>query len=209
MQVNRAEGRSVTAVARRKQIVAATVEVLADVGFQGTSYARIAARAGLSSTRLISYHFAGKDELLLEVARSVYAAGAAYVQPRVAAEHTAAAMLAAYLRANLEFLRDHATELAALTEILLNLRTGDGVLRFAGGREGIAAMLEDLEAILRRGQTAGEFRDFDTRTMAWLVRNAVDGVGQQRALDPGFDFDTCIRELTTTFARATSRTGRR
>lgn len=194
-----------TAVVRRAQIVAATVEVLAEAGYQGTSYARIAAHAGLSSTRLISYHFAGKDELLQEVVRSVYTAGETYVRPRVEAERTAAAMLAGYLRANLEFLRDHGTELAALTEILLNLRSGDGVLRFAGGREGIATMLEGVEAILRRGQAEGEFREFDTRTMAWLVRNAVDGVGQQRALDPGLDFDTCIRELTATFARATSR----
>ncbi|MEP7024912.1 MAG: TetR family transcriptional regulator, partial [Actinomycetota bacterium] len=50
--------RSVTAMARRSQIVTATIDVIAEVGFGQASFARIAERAGLSSTRLISYHFA-------------------------------------------------------------------------------------------------------------------------------------------------------
>lgn len=44
-----------TATARQAQIVAATVNVIADVGYGKTSFARIAERAGLSSPRLISY----------------------------------------------------------------------------------------------------------------------------------------------------------
>ena len=56
--------RSVTATARRAQIVAATIDVIVESGYSQTSFARIAERAGLSSTRLISYHFAGKAELV-------------------------------------------------------------------------------------------------------------------------------------------------
>ncbi len=41
---------------RRAQIV-----VLGEHGYGQTSFARIAKEAGLSGTRLISYHFAGKD----------------------------------------------------------------------------------------------------------------------------------------------------
>ncbi|MDQ6657199.1 MAG: TetR family transcriptional regulator, partial [Actinomycetota bacterium] len=43
--------RSVTANARRSQIVAATIEVIAEVGYSQASFARISKRAGLSSTR--------------------------------------------------------------------------------------------------------------------------------------------------------------
>lgn len=56
--------RSVTAQARREQIVRATVAVIAAEGHPQASYARIAAHASLSSTRLIFYHLTSKDELV-------------------------------------------------------------------------------------------------------------------------------------------------
>ena len=56
--------RSATSAARRAQILDATIEVIAAEGFAGASFKRIDEHAGLSSTRLISYHFAGKDELM-------------------------------------------------------------------------------------------------------------------------------------------------
>ena len=43
-------------------------EVLAELGYGATSFRRIADRAGLSSTGLISYHFKGKQELVDSVA---------------------------------------------------------------------------------------------------------------------------------------------
>ena len=61
--------RSFASEARRAQIVAATMQVIAEDGLAQASFARIAERAGLSSTRLISYHFAGKDELIEAVVR--------------------------------------------------------------------------------------------------------------------------------------------
>jgi len=64
---------SVTGIARRSQIVAAMIDVIAELGFGQASFARIAERAGVSSTRLISYHFAGKDELITAVAEDVIA----------------------------------------------------------------------------------------------------------------------------------------
>ncbi len=194
--------RTFTEEARRAQIIGCAIEILAERGYAGASLAAIAERAGISKG-VISYHFAGKAELLEQVVRSVYTAGAAYMRPRIEAKHTAAAMLAAYLRSNLEFIRDHPRDMTAIAEIILNVRSGEGVLRFAGGREGIETVLESIQAILRKGQEDGEFGDFDTRTMAWAVRSAIDGVSQQRLLDPGLDFDTVIAELTGLFDRAT------
>ena len=51
--------RSFTEGARRAQIVQAAIETIAEAGFRHATFARIAERAGLSSTGLISYHFAG------------------------------------------------------------------------------------------------------------------------------------------------------
>jgi AcrR family transcriptional regulator len=206
MRSDRAEWRrerTFTEDARRAQIVDCAIDILAERGFAQASLDRIAERAGISKG-VISYYFAGKADLLGQVVRSVYSAGEAVIRPRVEAEESAPAMLEAYLRANIEFLRDHHRQIAAMTEIILNARSAEGLLRFAGGHEGIEALLNPLEEILRKGQRDGDFTTFDTRTMAWTLRSAIDSVNQQRDHDPGLDFDRCSRELTALFARATT-----
>lgn len=205
MQVTDAPaGRSLTASARRAQIVAAAIDTIAELGYAHASYARIAERAGLSSTRLISYHFADKRDLLAEIAGTVYQAGARYVLPRIQAERSAPGMLAACLRANLEFLRDHANQVAAVTEIEVSLRA-EGKLRAPGSGPGDEQIQRGIEAILRKGQADGDFADFDVPTVAWVIRHAIDGVQQRRTREPGLDFEVCIRELTEFFRRATVR----
>src|SRR5690349_11588172 len=49
--------RTFVETARRAQIVDAAIDVLAEHGYPNTSFAKIAARAGLSSTGMISHHF--------------------------------------------------------------------------------------------------------------------------------------------------------
>jgi AcrR family transcriptional regulator len=165
--------RTFTEEARRAQIIACAIEVLAELGYSQTSFARIAERADISKS-VISYHFASKDELLEQVVRSVYADGARYMIPRIQAQDCARAVLGMYLRSNLEFIRDHCQDIDTVTEIFLNARKSDGA-------------------------------DFDTRTMAWAIRNLVDGVTRQRAQDPEFDFDMCIKETAALVDRATRK----
>jgi TetR/AcrR family fatty acid metabolism transcriptional regulator len=195
--------RTFTEEARRAQIIACAIEVLAELGYAQTSFARIAERAGISKS-VISYHFAGKDELLEQVVQSVYADGARYTIPRVRT-HSAPAVLGTYLRSNLEFIRDHRKDIDAVTEIFLNVRSRDGSRRFAGGPSGMEPALKPLQEILQRGQDEGAFTDFDTRTMAWAIRNLLDGVTRQRAHDPEFDFDTGIDEMVALVDRATRK----
>jgi TetR/AcrR family transcriptional regulator, fatty acid metabolism regulator protein len=196
--------RTFTEEARRTQIITCAIEVLAELGYAQSSFARIAERAGISKS-VISYHFAGKDELLEQVVQSVFADAARYMVPRVRAQHSARAVLSTYLRSNLEFIRDHRSDMDAVTEIFLNVRRRDGSRRFAGGSGGAESGVKPLQEILQRGQDEGAFADFDTRTMAWAIRNLVDGVTRQRAHDPDFDFDTCIDEMVALVDRATRR----
>lgn len=176
--------------------------MLAELGYAQTSFARVAERLGISKS-VISYHFGSKDELLEQVVRTVYTAGAQYIRPRAEVADSAPAMLAAFLRANLEYIRDHSQQIAAVAEIAVNARARDGAPRFAGGPGGIEQTLRPLQEILRRGQAAGDFADFDTRTMAWAIRTLVDSVPRWRLLDPEFDFGTCIGELIALVSRAT------
>jgi AcrR family transcriptional regulator len=111
------QSRTFTESARRAQIVAAAIDVIADGGYASASFAAIARRAGLSSTGLISYHFASKE-------------------------------------------------------------------------------------ILRAGQSAGEFREFDTRVMAAVIQRAVDGIAFLLETHPGIDPGAYADELVTTFTLA-------
>ena len=71
--------------ARRAQIVECAIETIADLGFAQASLAQIAKRAGVS-TGVISYYFAGKDELIREVSAYVFSAGEAFIRYMAAAD---------------------------------------------------------------------------------------------------------------------------
>ena len=166
----------------------------------------MAERAGISKS-VISYHFGGKDELLQEVVASVYAEAARYIIPRIGTGRPASAMLAAYVRSSLEYIRDHSNGIAAIVEVAANARTKEGSPRFAGGPGGIEQALKPLQELLSHGQADGEFAGFDTRTMAWAIRALIDSVPRRQAVDPEFDFDTCITELVALVDRAARKAG--
>src|SRR5438552_9670575 len=99
-------GRTFTNAARRAQIVQAAIDTIAELGYARASFARITERAGLSSPRMISYHFADKDDLIHQLVREVFTAAAEFITARMATEETSAGKLRAYLTANVEYLRE-------------------------------------------------------------------------------------------------------
>ncbi|PRY02280.1 TetR/AcrR family transcriptional regulator [Allonocardiopsis opalescens] len=195
--------RSATATARRAQIVRAAIEVIAELGYDQASFARITERAGLSSPRMISYHFAGKDDLIEQIVEDVLHAGAATITAAIEAETDWRRRLRAYLESNLRFLREHPVEMAALTEIGPHLRAGDGTPRTSAGVQEPSVL--GLEHLLAEGQRAGEFRDFDARSMAVMIRGAVDAAAQRLRGGTAFNFDAYTRELVAAFDLATRR----
>lgn len=196
------KGRSFIEAARRRQLVEHAIEVIAEVGYAKASMARIAERAGVSRG-LISYHFAGKDELIAEVLVAVFGDVAAFMGPRVEAETTSAGRLRAYLRSNLEYMDANRSRIGALVEIV-----SSGIFHELGvdpvaAEEGALGPLVDL---FRQGQASGEFRDFDPLVMARAVRGVVDSMAPHATAD--FNLDNCAREVTTMFELATRNAGR-
>jgi AcrR family transcriptional regulator len=185
------DGPSFIEVARRAQIVECAIDTIASLGYAQASLNQIAERAGISKS-VISYHFAGKDELIQQVIADVSAAGSAMMWPRVQAESTSAGMLRAYIQSHVDFMRTHPKHVAAVTEILTHNRSR------AGNED-----TTPLEQRLRQGQADGEFRQFSPRVMAWAIRAAIDEVGRRFVADPDLDLDECARELTATFDLAT------
>lgn len=185
-----------TVEARRAQIVAAAIEVIAEVGYRGASFARIVQRAGLSSTRMISYHFAGKDELIGAVATSVVADIAAYMTARVRAAEGAAAMLRAYITGVVSYVDGHRAGMRALVEIVLN-----GAMPYGPGED--RQVVAPLEEILRAGQRSGEFRAFDPVVVATAIQRSLDGLPFLLAAEPDLDCGAYAAELVTLFELGT------
>ncbi|SMC01771.1 transcriptional regulator, TetR family [Rubrobacter radiotolerans DSM 5868] len=196
--------RTFTERARRAQIVEAAIETIAELGYAKASFARIAERAGLSSTGLISYHFANKDELMEQIVVEVYTEGARFVVPRIRAESDASGMLRAYIESNLAFLAENREAMVAVTEVVSNLRKPDGTLRFDLATD--EPQVSGTEWILEKGQEDGEFRPFDTRVMALAIRAAIDRSAGHFAAHPDLDWKAYAREMASVFEHATRKT---
>ncbi|WBB78035.1 TetR family transcriptional regulator [Micromonospora sp. WMMD882] len=220
--------RSVTERARRAQIVAATIETIAELGYRGASFAEIARRAGLSSTGLISYHFAGKAELMGEVLAEVHRDIGGFMAERVGAQPDPPRQLRSYITGMVDYLDQRRAPMRALLEIFLNTPirpVGSTPGGAAGTGEGGATgpdsacpadpdsasadadqrAMGSLAGILAEGQRRGDFRDFDLPVMAMTIQRALDMLPFALAVDPGLDLALCARELTTLFDLGTRR----
>lgn len=199
-------GRRWTPQARRQQIVAATIETVAALGYRAATFAKIAERSGLSSTRLISYHFAGRDELMQATVAHVYDQLGAHMTGRLAAASGPRAELAAYIRGVVAFVDGHRAEMRALSRIFVSFRDESGASR-SYDADNDERTIGTVEAILRRGQDEGEFRAFDTFVMGSLVQRSVDGLPFLLETRPDLDLGAYAEELVDTFDIATRRGG--
>lgn len=163
-----------SADARREQLFAAAVEVLAEQGFQGATADAIARRAGVSKG-LLWHYFDDRDDLLEQTARRtlttlLHAVGAVIDLTAPAPEVVRQAVHgAAGLR------RTHGAERRAMNEIVLNLRLPDGSMRL--GLRDLDEAYAAQAAIFRRGQAEGDLRDdLDPLLMAVTYQGAVDSM---------------------------------
>ena len=179
----------------------ATIATIAELGYHQSSFARIAERAGLSSTRLISYHFDGKDELIGQVIATIYGDLSAFMGRRVGAQTTPGAALETYIRSLVEYMRDHRDEMRVATEIFLNFRPEGGSRAQDAATD--LSTLAHVERLLAWGQESGEFGPFNRRVMAMAVQRALDGLPFLVEADPDADLDEYADELANLFARAT------
>lgn len=179
--------------------MAAAITTIAEVGYRNASFSQIAKQAGLSSTGLISYHFAGRDELIAEVVRTVLTDIGEFMSERMRAPasragQSAVGALRAYIEGNVEFIGTHREQMKALTDIFVNAG-------YDADKE--TAAVSPLEDILEWGQRSGEFRDFDVTVMAILVQRAIDVLPFQLDMRPGLDVTVYGREVVTAFDLAT------
>jgi TetR/AcrR family transcriptional regulator, fatty acid metabolism regulator protein len=185
--------------ARRAQLVGCAVEALSQIGYQQTTVAEVARRAGVSKG-VVTYYFPARDDLV----RSVLAAVFASVGERVGARLENVPpqrYVAAYLGAWTDYYRTNRQEMMALAEIWGNFRD-------TGGRPQLDARTLDyertmIETHLSAGQAEGTLGQFSPRVMALALKAALDGLLAQLAVEPDLDLDAYRDELIALFDRAT------
>jgi TetR/AcrR family transcriptional regulator, fatty acid metabolism regulator protein len=179
----------------------AAIDAIAEMGYGQASLARIAERAG-TSKGVISYHFAGKDDLIREIVAEVLARGEAYMLPRILGQPSGPGMLRAYIESNLSFMREHRNHVLAFLSIFLNARGDDGSPLF--DEKSLDHAVTSLEQLLAHFQATGDFRpDFDPHVMALAIRGAIDQVPLRMARYPDLDVSGYARELVALFDLAT------
>ncbi|MGC0141692.1 TetR/AcrR family transcriptional regulator [Pseudactinotalea sp. Z1732] len=183
----RANGRQRSFIeqARRAQIVRAAIETVAETGYSGASLSRIARRAGISKS-VISYHFAGKDDLLTQVVTDFFADTEAHMRAELAAARTATDLIRTWVSAQIDYFARHRAQFLAMTEIVMNHRDAAGARPFL---EVIAGEVEAISRILTDGQRAGEFRDFVVTDVAVIIIRATEGVLGAWMADEHTDLD--------------------
>jgi AcrR family transcriptional regulator len=188
--------------ARRTQIVDCAVETIAELGYGNASLAQIAKRAGISKG-VISYHFAGKDELMQQVLTESIALAEAKMRPRIEAGQGPLGRLRGHIEGNVAFIKAHPKHLAAMVEIINNARDEAGqpvvdLSEFAG-------LVPRVAQALAAAQDGGAVRRFDPLVMAQTLRSAIDGMVGQYLANPDLDLDAYGAELVTLFDLATRK----
>lgn len=196
-------GGTFTSAARRAQFVAAAIDTIAEVGYARASLGRIAERVGVSKG-VISYHFAGKGELVREMIADIAAKGGEFVYENAMTEPTTPRRLRAWFESTLSFMAAHRREMVAYFEIAVGSR-GDAAVTAAVAelRTGVGAALRDM---LAAGQVSGELRqDFDPQAVAMAIMAIVEAIPPLMVRDPGFDIARYGREIADLFDIATRR----
>ena len=189
---------TLTEQARRTQIVAAAIETIAELGYTRASFAQIAKRAGLSSTGLISYHFASKKDLDWEIVKEIYGRLTRHMTEAMADVPDPQAALVAYIEGLIGFMKRDPAALQAMMGIVLH-----GGLGYDADYEREA--VSGIGEILQWGQAEGVFRDFDVQVMATTIQRSLDGIPLAQATNPELDLDAYARELIELFTLATRK----
>ncbi|WP_102272881.1 TetR/AcrR family transcriptional regulator [Cytobacillus massiliigabonensis] len=163
---------SFIAEARREQIIKAAIKVLEEIGYVSTSLAKIAKKANIS-TGLISYHFSGKEDLMNNTLMYLVEQEWRYIHERVELKKTFSEKLTAFIEASLAYQVTNRSNNIALIEIVFIARTPEHIPYYLLDDEEEDMKNNLLIDILRKGQEANEFSDFNLQAVSTIIQGAI------------------------------------
>jgi len=183
--------------ARRKQIIDAALQTIAEQGYTQTSFAEIAKSLGITKG-LIAYHFNGKQDLIASVLRTIIENQAAYLRIRLAEQSTATAKLRVYISASLEYIEQNRAHFIALVDLWGSFTSPEE--KHAFNKTFYGPCISQLRDIVQLGQQTGEFGSFDSKTLTHILQGALDGVMLQWVFDPTvYQLTDCAPEMIEIF----------
>jgi len=201
MRTKPGDGTTFTRRKRRDQLVDCAIDAIAELGFQGTSVAEVARRAGVSKG-VVTYHFAAKDDLIFAVVASIFDSIKESLEAELGGT-SPQTFVADYINAWVHYYRTHTRYMLAIGEIWGNFRDEDGNHHF--GAQAVAGELGVVQQVLELGQAEGSLGEFDARVMAITIKAALDALLSQLASDPELELEPYGAELVRVFERATRK----
>ena len=186
---------------RRDQLIGCVIDALAELGFQGTSVAEVAQRAGVSKG-VVTYHFPAKDDLILAAVARIFDSVTEALETRLRTT-SPETFVADYINAWVEYYGTETRYMLAIREIWGNFRDAAGHQHF--GSQAVEGELGVVQRVFEYGQAQGILGTFDPRVMAVSIKAALDALLNELANDPDLDLETYGAELVALFQRATQR----
>lgn len=198
--------RTFTETARREQITALAIELIAAHGYAGTSLARIAEAANISNAAVL-YHFGSKNAVLQSAYDAVIGALTDQVSAAVGNADSSREAIDAYVRALAGYMTAHPAHMRLIVEALMTDELGHaGDPPPSQGASNLPHRWELLADLMTRAQSEGDLRSFDARTASIALGGALDAILAESLSDPGYGVDPAVDELLELFARATAPT---
>ena len=179
--------------ARRKQIIEATIQTIAEFGFINASLSEIADQINVSKG-VISYHFDGKDDLISETFRYIINLQESFRRERVEQQNEPLDKIKTHILSNIEFFKTYPVEVRAQMELISSFNSLTAKREFERSVYGPPA--EYLQGILAEGQKNNTIKDFDNKTMANLIIASLEGIMFQWIFNSDLiNLDECAAEL--------------
>jgi TetR/AcrR family transcriptional regulator len=183
--------------ARREQILACAVDLIAEHGYANATLARIAERAHISKATVL-YHFENKDEILQHVLTGPLDELTARIAEALSTAASPPEAIAAYVHTLIAYMADHPAGLRILVEGIASTEIVTGTnMRTAPQRWKFVA------DIFARGQQGGHFRAFDTHTAAICLNGAIAAIASEMLANPSYAPQQAAETLVEFTHRAT------
>ncbi|MBP8001002.1 MAG: TetR family transcriptional regulator [Chloroflexi bacterium] len=167
--------------ARRKQIIDAALQTIAEQGYTQTSFAEIAKTLGITKG-LIAYHFNGKHDLITSAIDTILSRQGAYIREQVEKETHASDKLRVYIQASFEYIAQNRSQFVALVDLWGSFTSPEEKKIFS--ESAYDPCRTHLKKIFRVGAEQGVLAEFDEQVMASVIQGAIDGIMLQWVFDP-------------------------
>ncbi|HPC41286.1 MAG TPA: TetR/AcrR family transcriptional regulator [Spirochaetota bacterium] len=180
---------------RIQDILDAAIHEFVDKGYESTSMESIASRAGLTKGGLY-YHFNSKDDILIR-ANDMFMEPVLALMADAMGRPGAADGLAAYITRYITYWTQHPREMSFIF-LTMTKTISNRNLRLL--YDGYTSQITDfIEAIYRKGISAGEFKEFNVRAASISLMAALDGIIGYLVIDKNLQPEKTIEDFIETF----------